>query len=75
MKKALKRVVLAAAFMKAPKATYVLRHPIRGTRNLLLLRGAKSVLRTRGAALTAAAAASAVVVPMAAKMLTRSASD
>ncbi|HSM05014.1 MAG TPA: hypothetical protein VK858_10320 [Longimicrobiales bacterium] len=75
MKKALKRLALAAAVVKAPKAMYILRHPIRGTRNLLMLRGARSLLWTRGAALTAAAAATAVAVPMAARMLTRSASD
>jgi len=74
MKKALKRLAIAAAVVKAPKASYVLRHPIKGTRNLLMLRGAKSMLQTRGAALTAAAAATAIAVPVAAKFLTRSAS-
>lgn len=75
MKKALKRLAMAAAVVKAPKATYLLRHPIKGSRNLLMLRGARSLLRTRGAAVTAAAAATAVAVPVAVKVLTGNSSE
>jgi len=65
-KRTLGRVAGLAAAVKAPRLTYVLRHPIKGPRNLLALRGAKSLLRTRGAAVTAAAAATtALALPLA----------
>ena len=72
MKKALKRVALAAAVVKAPRATYLMRHPLKGTRNLLMLRGARSLLGTRKAAVTAAAA---VAVPVTAWLVSRAVSD
>lgn len=67
--KSLRRVARFVAFVKAPKLTHVLRHPIKGPRNLLALRGAKSLLKTRGAALTAAAATTALALPLAVKAL------
>ena len=72
MKKALKRVALAAAVVKAPRATYLMRHPLKGTRNLLMLRGARSLLGRRKAAVTAAAA---VAVPVTAWLVSRAVSD
>jgi hypothetical protein len=45
---------------------YLLRHPWKGTRNLLALRGMKSIFWTkRAAVVTAATAATAVAVPLA----------
>lgn len=73
MKKAMKTLATAVAAVKAPKTTYVLRHPVKGTRNLLMLRGARSILGTRKAAVTAAAAA--VAVPVTAWLLGRTASS
>lgn len=65
-KKTFGRIARYAAMVKAPRLTYVLRHPINGPRNLLALRGAKSLLKTRGAMVTAAAlATTAVAVPLA----------
>lgn len=74
MKKAtLARMAKVVGFFKAPKITYLLRHPIKGSRNLLALRGAKSLLKTKGAAVTAAAVATtAVAAPLAAKALNKS---
>lgn len=71
-KKALKTLALTAAMVKAPKATYLLRHPLKGTRNFLMLRGAKSLLGTRKAAVTAAAA---VAVPVTAWLVGRTVAD
>ena len=54
--------------VKAAKLRYLVRHPIKGSKNLLALRGAKSILKTRGAAVTAAAmATAAVATPLAVK--------
>jgi hypothetical protein len=60
-----KRLALMAVVgMKATK--YLLRHPVRGTRNLLALRGLMSLVMTkRAAAVAVAAATTAVAVPLA----------
>ena len=69
-KKTLGRIAGLIATLKAPKVMHVLRHPIKGTRNLLALRGARSLLKTRGAAVTAAAVATtAIATPLAVKAL------
>jgi len=47
------------------KAAYLVKHPLRGPKNLLALRGALSLLRTRTAAITAGVAAGAAAVPLA----------
>lgn len=72
MNKAMKMLATTVAVVKAPRATYLLRHPLKGTRNLLMLRGARSLLGTRTAAVTAAAA---VAVPVTAWLLGRAGSD
>jgi hypothetical protein len=71
MKKTMKALATTVAVLKAPRATYLLRHPVKGTRNLLMLRGARSLLGTRKAAATAAAA---VAVPVTAWLIGRAAS-
>lgn len=48
---------------------YMLRHPIKGPRNLLALKGAKSMVTRRRAAVTAAVATTAVAVPMAVRAM------
>lgn len=54
------------AHAKAPKITYLVKHPIKGPKNLLALRGARSLMKTRGAALAAAGVAlGAAAVPLA----------
>lgn len=72
MKNVMKTLAVATAAVKAPKATYLLRHPVKGTRNLLMLRGARSLLGTRKAAVAAAAV---VAVPVTAWLLGRAASN
>ena len=63
------RLAKLAGMLKAPKLTYILRHPMKGPRNLLALRGAKSLLKTKGAAITTAAvAATAVAAPLTLKI-------
>lgn len=52
-------------YAKAPKATYMLRHPVRGTKTLLAAKGAKGLLTTRaGAALGALVAVPFTLVAM-----------
>lgn len=74
-KKTLGRMAMLLAYMKAPKVTYLARHPLRGTRNLLAIRGAKSLLKSRGAVVTAAVATTAVAVPLAVLAMTESSKD
>lgn len=53
-------------YAKSPKITYLVNHPIKGPKNLLALRGARSLMKTRGAALAAAGVAlGAAAVPVA----------
>lgn len=51
-------------YMKAPKTTYLVRHPVKGPKNLLALRGAKSLLKTKGAAIAAGVVAGAAAIPL-----------
>jgi hypothetical protein len=53
---------------------YMLRHPIKGPRNLLALKGAKSLFTRRSAAVMAAVATTAVAVPIAVRAM-RSSGD
>jgi hypothetical protein len=64
-KKTVGRMAVLLAYVKAPKVTYLVRHPLRGARNLLAIRGAKSLLKSRGVVVTAAVATTAVAVPLA----------
>ncbi len=66
------RMARLVGTLKAPKITHVLRHPIKGPKNLLALRGAKSLLKTRGAAMTAAAVTTMVAAPLAIRAWMRS---
>ena len=70
----LKKIALMVGYAKAPKTTYVLRHPVKGTKALLAAKGAKALVTTRaGAALS-----TLVAVPLgvlAAKKLTRARSE
>ncbi|MDZ7778514.1 MAG: hypothetical protein U5R14_01070 [Gemmatimonadota bacterium] len=52
-------------FARIKTLKYLLRHPFTGTRNLLALRGARSLVTRKSAAVTAAVAATAVAVPLA----------
>lgn len=56
---------LARFTAKGPKLSPMVRHPIRRARNRLALRGARSLLKTRGAAVTAAVATAALALPFA----------
>ena len=56
------------------KASYLMRHPVRGPKNLLALRGIASLLKTRTAAITAGVAAGAAAVPMALRLRKKSGS-
>lgn len=70
-KKTLGRIAKLIGTVKAPKLTYLLRHPVKGPRNLLALRGAKDLLKTNRTALAAAAVAAtaAVAAPLTVKAL------
>lgn len=51
------KIANLVGYTKAPKATYVLKHPVKGTKALLAAKGAKSLVRGRtGLALGALAA-------------------
>jgi hypothetical protein len=45
---------------KAPKKTHLLRHPVKGIRNLLMLRGARTLVTRR----TGAVAGAVLAVPL-----------
>lgn len=48
------RIAKVIGYAKAPKATFMLRHPVKGTKTLLAVKGAKGLVTTRaGAALGA----------------------
>lgn len=61
----LKKLASLVGYTKAPRATYLLKHPVKGPKNLLALRGAKSLMKTRGAAIAAGVAAGAAALPLA----------
>jgi hypothetical protein len=60
-----KKIATMIGYAKAPKATYLVKHPVEGTKNLLALRGARSLLKGRAGAIAAGVAASAAAVPLA----------
>lgn len=60
----LKTVTKLFGYVKAPKTTYLLNNPKKGPKNLLALRGAKSLARTKGAAIAAGVAAGAAAIPL-----------
>ncbi len=66
----LKKIATTFAFMKAPKTTYLFRNPKKGPKNLLALRGAKSLLKSNGAKVAAGLAAAVPVALAAKKRLT-----
>lgn len=53
----LKKIATALGYAKAPKATYVMKHPVKGTKALLLAKGAKGLVTTRAGAVLGAAVA------------------
>lgn len=60
------KITNLVGYAKAPRFTYLVNHPIKGPKNLLALRGARSLMKTRGAALAAAGVAlGAAAVPLA----------
>ncbi len=56
----LNRIARFVGYAKAPKATYMLRHPVKGTKALLAAKGAKGLVTTRAGA----ALAGMVAVPV-----------
>ena len=61
-------------YAKAPKTTYLLKHPIKGPKNLLALRGARSLLEGKGAAIAGAGLAiGAAAIPLALRIKRRKA--
>jgi hypothetical protein len=50
------RIATLVGYSKAPRATFVMRHPVKGTRALVAAKGIKGLVTTRaGAALSAMA--------------------
>lgn len=43
----LRKLATMVGYAKAPKATFVMRHPIQGTKALIAAKGAKKLARTR----------------------------
>ncbi|MBW3536003.1 MAG: hypothetical protein KY453_12455 [Gemmatimonadetes bacterium] len=52
-----KKIATAVGYTKAPKATFVMKHPVKGTKALLLAKGAKGLVTTRAGAVLSAAVA------------------
>lgn len=69
----LTKVLTAVGYVKAPKATLFVRHPLRGGAALLAYRAAKKSAPQRRMRAVVAAAAAAAAVPMAVGMLRRAA--
>jgi hypothetical protein len=46
----LSRIATLVGYAKAPKATFIIRHPIKGTKALLAAKGAKGLFTTRAGA-------------------------
>lgn len=65
----LKKTTAFKGFAGWKTMKYLLRHPINGTRNLLALKGAKSMITPKRAAVTAAVATTAVAVPIAVRAM------
>lgn len=57
----LNKLATLTAFAKAPRATYMLRHPLRGTKRIIFLRGLRSMITPRAGATLGAA----VAIPLA----------
>jgi hypothetical protein len=66
----MKGILTAVGLVKAPKATILLRHPLKGTAALLAWRGIKNA-DGKAKAIVAGAMAGAVALPMAAWLLRR----
>lgn len=52
-----KRIATMVGYAKAPKATFVAKHPVKGTKALLAAKGVKGLFTTRAGALLGAAVA------------------
>lgn len=61
-----KKILTAVGYAKAPKATFVLKHPVKGTAAVLAYKGVKNA-DTKAKALLAGA----VAIPLAALILKR----
>ncbi len=53
----LKRIATVFGYAKAPKATFMMKHPVKGTKALLAAKGAKALVTTRAGAMVSAAVA------------------
>lgn len=47
------RIAALVGYAKAPKATFMLRHPVKGTKALVAAKGAKGLVTTRAGAMLA----------------------
>jgi len=56
----LRKIATLVGYSKAPKATFIIRHPVKGTRALLAAKGTKAVAKSR----VGAALGLAVLVPV-----------
>jgi hypothetical protein len=63
----LSRIAKLVGYAKAPKATYMVRHPIKGTKALIAVKGAKGLFTTRAGA----ALAGMVAIPVGVMALRR----
>lgn len=50
----LKKIATMVGYAKAPKATYMVKHPVKGTSALLAAKGAKGLFTTRAGAVLGA---------------------
>lgn len=70
----LKRIATMVGYAKAPRATFVAKHPVKGTKALLAAKGARGLFTTRAGALIGAAIALPVGL-LAARSMTGSSSE
>lgn len=63
----LSRIAKLIGYAKAPKATYMVRHPVKGTKALVAAKGAKGLFTTRAGA----ALAGIIAIPLGVAALRR----
>lgn len=57
-----KKLITAVGYAKAPKATFMLKHPVAGTKALVAAKGAKALFNTRAGVTLGAMVAVPVVL-------------
>ena len=63
----IKKIATMVGYAKVPRATFVMKHPVKGTKALLAAKGLKGLVTTRAGAVLGAAVALPVVLALASR--------